>query len=100
MKIVSLRLEDHSLRSHSALKRLVPKSGVLPPRHVFLTRAVAPYLLTETVGNTPCTPSQQPLRLRRPFALKGSLFAIVSASLRCDIRYTKNPLPSYLAFLR
>jgi len=32
------------------------------PRHVFLTRAVAPYLLTETVGNTPCTPSQQPLR--------------------------------------
>jgi hypothetical protein len=29
MKIVSLGLEDHSLRSHSALKRLVPKSGVL-----------------------------------------------------------------------
>jgi hypothetical protein len=31
------------------LKRLLPKGGVLPPRHVFLTRAVAPYLLTETV---------------------------------------------------
>jgi hypothetical protein len=35
MKIVSLGLEDHSLRSHSALKRLVPKSGVLPPDTFF-----------------------------------------------------------------
>ena len=28
----------------------------------FLTVAVAPYLLIATVDNTPCTPSQQPLR--------------------------------------
>jgi hypothetical protein len=35
MKIVSLGLEDHSLRSLSALKRLVPKSGVLPPDTFF-----------------------------------------------------------------
>src|SRR5665647_970910 len=32
------------------------------PRHGFLTGAVAPYLLITTVDNTPCTPSQQPLR--------------------------------------
>jgi len=33
--IVRLGFEDHSLRSHSALKRLVPKSGVLPPDTFF-----------------------------------------------------------------
>ena len=35
MKIVSLRLEDHGLRSQSALKWLVPNSGVLPPDTFF-----------------------------------------------------------------
>jgi hypothetical protein len=35
MKIVSLGLEDHSLRSHSTLKPLVPKSGLLPPDTFF-----------------------------------------------------------------
>jgi hypothetical protein len=35
MKIVSLGLEDHGLRSYAALKRLVPKSGVLPPDTFF-----------------------------------------------------------------
>ena len=34
MVIISLGLEDHGLRSH-ALKRLVPKSGVLPPDTFF-----------------------------------------------------------------
>ena len=35
VEIVRLGFEDHSLRSHSALKRLVPKSGVLPPDTFF-----------------------------------------------------------------
>jgi hypothetical protein len=35
MKIVSLGFEDHGLRSHAVLKRLVPKSGVLPPDTFF-----------------------------------------------------------------
>jgi hypothetical protein len=34
VEIISLGLEDHGLRSH-ALKRLVPKSGVLPPDTFF-----------------------------------------------------------------
>ena len=35
MKIVSLGLEDHGLRSYAALKRLVPRSGVLTPDTFF-----------------------------------------------------------------
>jgi hypothetical protein len=35
VEIVSLGFEDHGLRSHAALKRLVPKSGVLTPDTVF-----------------------------------------------------------------
>src|ERR1035437_8260420 len=35
VEIVRLGFEDHSLGSHSALKRLVPKSGVLPPDTFF-----------------------------------------------------------------
>lgn len=36
MEIVNLGLEDHDSRSQSALKRLVPKNGVLPPDTFFL----------------------------------------------------------------
>ena len=53
MEIIGFRLENHGLRSHAILSRLVPMSDVPSLRYVSLTRAVAPYLLSKTVGNTP-----------------------------------------------
>ena len=49
------KLFSHGLREAVFLMRW--------SNHVFLTSAVAPYLFTETVGNIPCTPLQQTLRL-------------------------------------
>ena len=61
MEIVPFRIEMR-VALPLYLKSAAADARCAAPRYVSLTRAVAPCLLTKTVGDTPCTQLQQPLR--------------------------------------